>query len=325
MVVGSGDYSTLWDVIMRYVLSGLGVLATVTLMVVSASMNWSYQHAQGYDAFDADVLGAGSIGVDILKSLTPLFVGWAWAHRKIGLALLGAIGFCLFFGFSLLSALGFSASNRGTIVGVRETVTARYASVADDLNTAGRRLNALGAQRPSRVIAEAIIREQQDRRWTSSQGCTAATAEGSRTFCKSVGDLKIELASSEEAERLAVQVLELKAKLLDLKQSGAGQVSDPQADVIAKIVPGATVDRAKIGLSIFFALLIEFGAAFGLVISTGFLQRPKRGPISGEIMPATDSAAKRGKPASDALARRQRPLRIDLNRDGALIVDGESD
>src|ERR1700704_1786265 len=114
---------------MRYVASGIGVLATAVLMAVTARINWLFQYSQGHSPNEAQMLGLGSVVIDIFKAVLPCLIAWFWVQRKVVLVLVGSGSWILCFMISLLSALGFFASNRVAVTGGRDTTNLNYHSV----------------------------------------------------------------------------------------------------------------------------------------------------------------------------------------------------
>ena len=184
-------------------------------------MNWSFWTGQGGDASASQVLGAVSIGIDVFKASLPLVVAWAWSARlRLG-CVIGIVFFCGCLAFSLFSAIGFAASSRGAVTGSREAVSLRYQAAEQELREIKERVASLGTVRPRAVIAAAIARAKQDRYWSSSNECKDATTEASRAFCRSLGDLRIELAAAVEVERLQERSPLLRTEVDDLLAAGA--------------------------------------------------------------------------------------------------------
>ena len=212
-------------------------------------------------------MGAVSIGVDVFKAWLPLVSAWAWADRlRLGYVI-GALFFCGCLIFSFGSALGFANSSRGAVSASREAVSDRYAAAEKELKDVDGRVAALGVLRPKAVVEEAIAKVKQDRRWSSSNECKAATVETSLAFCRSLGDLRIELAAAVESERLRDRSSSLKTGIDHLRTAGApGAKTDPQAAILARLT-GLRLDQVQTSIVVLFALLVELGAAFGLFLA----------------------------------------------------------
>ena len=78
---------------------------------------------------------------------------------------------------------------------------------------------------------------------------------------------KSKLSSAIEASHLDDRRAELRREVNQLRAAGAGEAADPQASLLARLLPtNIGVSRVQLALNIFFAVLVEFGAAFGLYI-----------------------------------------------------------
>lgn len=255
---------------MRVVLGFIAVLAALTFMGASAAMNWVFLSSLGKSHLEAQIFGAVSVAVDVLKSLLPLFIAWALGSKQRSYALLASAVFCLMFAFSLISAVGFAASNRGAVTGGREVIAARYQAAVRDVAEVEGKVAALPKARPQAVIVEALRALEQDRKWSTSKGCTEATASDSRVFCEGYFSTKAELASALEASRLDGRLGELRNEVARLRDVGAAQEVDVQATLLSRLT-GFNVSAAQMGLVIFVAVLVEIAAAFGLYLAWGWL------------------------------------------------------
>jgi hypothetical protein len=172
----------------------------------------------------------------------------------------------MFFGgclaFSLFSAIGFAASSRGAVTGSREAVSLRYHAAERELREIKERVTSLEATRPRAVIEAAIARGKRDRYWSSSNECKDATVEASRAFCRGIGDLRVQLAAAVEDERLQERGASLKAEPDNLLGAGARNDQDQQAALLARLT-GFGMERVQTSIVALFAVLVEFGSAFG--------------------------------------------------------------
>ncbi|HRE22471.1 MAG TPA: hypothetical protein PKW21_15760, partial [Rhabdaerophilum sp.] len=173
--------------------------------------------------------------------------------------LVGSAVFLLFTAFSLLSALGFAADNRGHLAGTREGLNATYETVMRDVQAAEAKLAALPKHRPAPLVEQAINAIKQDRRWTTSKECTEATAQASREFCEGYFTARGELAAAIEDQRLSATIERLKAESERLKGQGAGQDKDPQVSIVSRLFK---LDEGFVrnALVIFAAVLVEVGS-----------------------------------------------------------------
>lgn len=253
---------------MRTVLSALGISAALLLCTVSAAMNYLFLASLGKTPLEGQVLGAASAAADLLKALLPFFIAWSWQARRFVTAASGSAAFVFFAGFSLLSALGFAAETRVTLVQSREEANAAYADMLRDLNEMAEKRRALPVHRPAGVVSEDIARHQQDRRWGATKTCTEATQTESRAYCAAYFTLRSELAASEEAQTLTAQIARLQSQAEALRAAGAGQESDPQVALLSRII-GSEREPVRLSLTVLIAILVEIGASLGLFLASG--------------------------------------------------------
>jgi hypothetical protein len=279
---------------MRFVVVVIGAGAALTFVVASGLMNWVFMTSLGKSEFERQILGAVSIAVSAFLALLPTLLVWAFRERRILYIVLGVPVFLAFAAFSLSSAVGFAAKNRGAIGEDRALASERLATVRQELSQTESKLKALGAPRPIGVINELLRGLEQDRRWQLSKECSEATADVSRAFCKGYFQLKAEAAFAGEAGRYEQSIVSLKAQARQFEEQGAGREDDNQAAVLASVlgVQKAQVERA---LMLFLAVLVEVGAALGLYFATGHMR------LEGSPRPT---------PARELTAVGSRPLKV---------------
>jgi len=317
---------------MRYLLSFVAVLAALVFMAASAAMNWVFLASLGKSPLEAQIFGAVSVAVDVLKSLLPIFIGWSLASNRRSFAAIASVVFVLFFSFSLMSAIGFAAGNRGAVTGGKEVIALRYQAAVRDVAEVDNKLKALPPSRPQGVVVEALRGLEQDKRWSSSKNCTEATAGESRAYCEGYFKTKAELATALEAARLEERLTAHRGEVKRLQDVGAAEEADVQAGLLSRVV-GVNVSTAQMALVMFVAVLVELGAAFGLYLATGFGMKPKaaRVKVDAEILdevPARASRRKKSQATGQAVtvlpsrnAFPLKPQRLGIAADGSLLID----
>lgn len=282
---------------MRIVLGLIAVLAALTFMGASAAMNWVFMSSLGKSPLEAQIFGAVSVAIDALKAMLPLFIAWALAAKKRMFAAIASGVFVLFFGFALISAVGFAAANRGAVTGGRDVVAARFQAAQRDVAEVEGKIAVLPKARPQAVIVEALRALEQDRKWATSKGCTEATAADSRAFCEGYYGTKAELASALEAVRLDARLGDLRTEVRRLQDVGAGVDSDAQATLLSRLT-GVGTSTAQMALVVFLAVLVEIGAAMGLYLAWGWWpDKPAKTDAKPAPMPRP---AKRNRERDDA-------------------------
>ena len=260
---------------MRFLATVIGIIAALVMIAVSGSMNFLFMKSLGKTELEGVVLGSASAAADMLKALLPFWIAWAWTARRMMFVGVGSLVFVFFSAFSLLSALGFAADNRGHLAETREGLTATFETVSRDLSEAEARRSGLPKHRPASVVEEALSAIKQDKRFTSSKQCEDATAQASRAFCEGYFSTRAELAAAIEDQRLAGTVERLKSESEKLKEQGAGQDKDPQVSIVSRLFK---LDEGMVrnGLVIFAALLVEVGSGLGLFLATSHSEIFKR-------------------------------------------------
>jgi hypothetical protein len=296
---------------MRFLTSLLGVIAALVMLGVSAAMNYLFLSSLGKTPLEGQVLGAASAAADGLKALLPFFIFWGWRSKRYAVAVPGFAVWLFFSGFSLLSAIGFAADNRGVFSHTRENVNAVYETVRADLLAAEGSFRDIPKHRPMAIVTEDIERHKQDLRWSRAKECTEATLPESRDYCARYYELRGELASGTESQRLQAKIAVLKDQTDRLRIEGAGQDADPQVSLLARVL-GNEQSRVRLALIIVVALLVEIGSSLGLFLATShselFVGQEKR-PIPAKVkteppanapekprVPATPSRKVKGKP-----------------------------
>ena len=263
---------------MRF-LSYIGILCSLAAIIASMAMNYAFMYEQGKTPLESEIYGWLSVAFDGLKSILPILIGAAFAAGKYFKGVIGSIIFTALLGFALLSAVGFAAGNRGAVVGVREAVTSQYKAATESLKVSRGLLASIKTKRASEAVSANMGALRQDKRWRSTKGCTDTTAKASIVFCKNYFAVKAEYADAKEAEKLRIEIGKLNALITDLKKQGAGKAADPQAGIIARLLPeNFAIKDIQDGLVMFVALLVEMVAAFGLYLCTGLHYKTQTAP-----------------------------------------------
>jgi len=261
---------------MRFLVMVVSAGAALALIAASALMNWVFMTSLGKSEFEQHILGAVSVAVSAFLALLPTLLLWAWRERRVIYVALGIPVFLAFAAFSLSSAVGFTAKNRGSISEDRAFAAATLAQVKRDIADTDAKRAAFGSLKPLSVLQQSLRGLEQDKRWQSSKACEEATTDASRAFCKSYFDFKAEMASAEEAALLEARIGNLKTRMRQLEEQGAGREADSQAAVLARIL-GLEPQTVERSLTIFLAVLVEMGAALGLYFATGHMRLERTG------------------------------------------------
>jgi hypothetical protein len=256
---------------MRFVVGVVSAGAALTPLPASGLMNLVFMTSLGKTEFEQHILGAVSVAVSAFLALLPTLMLWAYREGRMLFILLGLPVFLGFGAFSLSSAVGFAAKNRGSISEDRALAATKLAGLKHEIQAAETKLKTLPPSRPFTVLQESLHGLEQDRRWQSSKSCQEATTDASRFFCKSYFELKAEAARASEIANIDRRIADLKNESRRLEDRGAGREADNQAAVLARLfgLPATEIER---GLMFFLAALVEIDAALGLYFATGHLR-----------------------------------------------------
>lgn len=255
---------------MRFLISTLAVLAALVLISVSGAMNYLFMQGMAKTPAESYVMGGASVAVDIIKALLPVLIWWAWKDRRFGFVIPAAFVFIVFSAFSLTSAIGFAASNRGHVSALKEGANAQLAAITSEFKSQNNKRAGLPKHRPVAIVENALAAKRQHRRWSSTKGCIdgGATASKSRIFCKQYFTLKAELEAAITAAHVERRLDELRRAEKSLRDRGAGGDADPQVSLFAKL-SGNDKSAVRTALVLFIACLLELGSGLGLWIATG--------------------------------------------------------
>jgi hypothetical protein len=299
---------------MRHALGVLGVLAAGVLLAVSAAMNWRFGFSLGRTELDGQIYGAASAAADCMKALVPFFFFAAIRNRMWSQAAASALVWVVVTAYSLTSALGHAALNRFDTAGHRAATVAAYKDHRADLARAEEQLTWIPQHRPAQTVQAEIDSLKSDRAWVWTKECTEVTGSKGRTYCQNYHALAAELASAEQSIALEARVADIQAKIGE--QNGATVMSeaDPQAAVLAKlaalIAPNVKVEDVQTALTVFIALLLEVGSAFGMYIAFSQWRLYERHtPAAPRMVPVSTAAA--------AVAALQKAVAIAKPRSGA--------
>jgi hypothetical protein len=256
---------------MRHVLGVLGVIAASILLAVSAAMNWRFGFSLGKTEMDGQIYGAASAAADCFKALVPFFFFAAIRNRMWSQAAASAVVWVVVTAYSLTSALGHAALNRLDTAGHRAVEAATYKDLRSDLKRAEDQASWVPQHRPAQAVQSEIDGLKNQRAWTWTKGCTEVNGRFNRDYCQQFHTLSSEMASAEQALVLTKRIAEIKMELGKTEGVSVMSEADPQAAVLAKlagmVLPGVKVEDVQTALTIFVALLLEVGSAFGMYVA----------------------------------------------------------
>jgi len=282
----------------RHALGVLGVIAAGILLAVSAAMNYRFGFSLGKTALDGQIYGLASAAADCFKALVPFFFFAALRNKMWSQALAAALVWTVVTGYSMTSALGHAALNRLDTTGQRAVEAATYKDLRADSTRAKEQLTWIPAHRPAETVAAELNVLKAQRYWVVTGECAEVTGRGARDFCQQFHKLNAELASGQQAQKLESRINAVGAKLA---MSAGGTVmaeADPQASVLARM-SGLQIETVQTALTVFVALLIEIGSAFGMYVAFAYW-RLDAAPTRAAEPQVAARAAKGPRDAQDA-------------------------
>jgi len=233
-------------------------------------MNWRFGYQLGISEFDRHLYASASAAADCLKALVPFLIFAAIRNRMWSQALASGLVWGVVTVYSLTSALGHAALNRGDTSGKRASEVQTYKDLRSDLDRAKSQLGWVPAHRPAATVQADLSRLKNQRRWKWTQACTSVKGRSNRRFCDNHAKLGAELASANEAAKLESRIASVQAKLSGLK-GVTHSSADPQATVLANLAglvwPGGKVENVQPALTIYIALVLEVGSGLGMYIA----------------------------------------------------------
>src|SRR5208337_218833 len=137
---------------MRFLVVVVSAGAALAFIAASGLMNWVFMTSLGKSEFEQQIFGAVSVAVSAFIALLPTLILWGWRERRFLYVGLGVPVFFAFVAFSLSSAVGFGAKNRGSMTEDRSLATSRLTSVKQEIEEAETKRKALGTPRSVAVV-----------------------------------------------------------------------------------------------------------------------------------------------------------------------------
>lgn len=293
---------------MRHALGVLGVLAAGVLLAVSAAMNWRFGFSLGRTEFDGQIYGAASAAADCMKALVPFFFFAALRTKMWSQAAASAVVWVVVMAYSMTSALGHAALNRFDTAGQRAATVQTYKDHRADLKRAQEQLSWIPQHRPAQAVQSQIDSLKADRAWRWTKGCTKVTGPKGRSYCQTYHGFTAELASAEQANLLEARIADTQAKLAQSDGATVMSEADPQAAVLAKLasvfIPSIKVEDVQTALTVFIALLLEVGSAFGMYVAfSQWRLYDNYAPAAPDMAPVSTAVAAEPPPKAVAITK----------------------
>ncbi len=265
---------------MRFLVVVVSAGAALALIAASGLMNWVFMTSLGKSAFEQQILGAVSLAVSAFLALFPTLLVWAFRERRTLYIILGVPVFLAFAAFSLSSAVGFAAKNRGSVSEDRALAAAKLSGIRRDIEQDETKLNALGALRPGASSRNPCVASNRIAAGSPQNPARRRRRMPLALFARAISISRPKRRGQARRGFWKLISRELKSEARRLEEQGAGREADNQAAVLARLLglEAAKVERA---LMLFLALLVEIGAALGLFFATGHMRPETSGTRRG--------------------------------------------
>jgi hypothetical protein len=315
---------------MRHALGVLGVLAAGVLLAVSAAMNYRFGYSLGRTGFDGEIYGAASAAADCMKALVPFFFFAAIRNRMWSQAAASALVWVVVTAYSLTSALGHAALNRYDSTGQRAATAQTYKDHRADLARAQEQLSWIPQHRPAQAVQADIDAVKTEKPWGWTNGCTDVTGSKGRSFCQKYHAMAAELASAEQSIALEARISDVQGKIEASNGSTVMSEADPQAAVLAKLAgvlaPSIKIEDVQTALTVFIALLLEVGSAFGMYIAfSQWRLYDRHTPTAPRMAPVSTAAAAVAAEKAVAIAKPRSGANDNRSKPAARLVAPETD
>jgi hypothetical protein len=271
-------------------------------------MNWRFGFSLGRTEFDGQIYGAASAAADCMKALVPFFFFAALRTKMWSQAAASALVWVVVMAYSMTSALGHAALNRLDTAGQRAATVQTYKDHRADLKRAQEQLSWIPQHRPAQTVQSQIDSVKADRAWRWTKSCTKVTGPRGRSYCQKYHGFTAELASAEQANVLEARIADTQAKLAQSDGATVMSEPDPQAAVLAKLagvfIPSIKVEDVQTALTVFIALLLEVGSAFGMYVAfSQWRLYDSYAPAAPNIAPVSTAVAAEPPPKAVAITK----------------------
>lgn len=260
--------------VQRWILGSLGLLASVVLVLVSLSMNYSFGLTLGRTPEQGLIYAYASAAADIFKVLSPFFIAAAWRQRSWTWFGACALIWVITTSYGTVSATGHAALNRADMSGQRVVQADSYKDTRAALKRAQDDLAWIPKHRPADTAQADMEGLKASRLWSLSSECADPNGKSQREHCQTYFGLKGEIENAKKADLIEARIAEY-TKKMEGAQGAAVSEADPQASMIAKLTR-QDLSTVGIGLVILVILLLEVGSGLGPYVSIAYATGSRR-------------------------------------------------
>lgn len=243
------------------------LLLSVSIIAYSISISWDGANLWfGTNPADLDRKALGVAAADIVKALLLLLIAGLWTQRQRALSLGLAI---VLVGTTVLSVQAtYSAftAGRSEVIGEKEAEKEKLADLRDERARLVQELETYKGLPSARALREQHRAMEFDRRWDTSEGCTNATALGSRRFCAKRAEIFSQITGATKAEQIRERIDTLSQEIRKQTTTETATATAPDLQRISDITGLDT--QGVIGLrSLIVAIALDLLAAI-MVVAT---------------------------------------------------------
>lgn len=260
--------------------AGLGLAASLMMLLVSAYLNARYMYALGRSPMDGYVYAGAGIAADVFMALAPFFFFAALKSREVMRGLFALVLWVGVTAFSAQSAIGHLASSRLDAASGRAVAATTYQDAREDLKQARQALGFVPAHRPIATVQADLEKQKISRAWSQTNECTQAFGNVAKTYCSGIKDLMAELGNAMEAEKIRkrIETLTAKSDAVSSQSAVVASEADPQAKTLS-VWFGKDVGTMQGWISLLGAMVLLMGAGIGPYVSlAGMADKPPRSP-----------------------------------------------
>lgn len=247
--------------------NSIGLIAAVCLTIGSIIYNYKFGYIRGGDDM-GHAYAFGGVVADMFKAVVLLYVIDCWRKEQKFLASLGICYFVFASLWSLASAVGLEAQTRTNKSGTLKAEKSKLERLETRQASLKSQISALGKVRPAGTIQAEIDSILIN---PKAEGCKAINGPFTRKWCPVAKALQAELAIAHKAERLSNRLIAVHTELDNVNHEKAAKDANPQSNALAYyfslFITAPSIEQVDAGLSLLFALMVEFGSGIGLTMA----------------------------------------------------------
>ena len=258
----------------------IGWIGWAVTIFASGAMNYLSGYGFGRTTEESFVFALLGVAADAGKSLGPIFIVSLYRGGQRVTTMLALVVWVLCFAVAVTAAIGLVAKNRSAMTGKQDALTASYELRTSELKDLLAQRGSIEGKRSASEINAAIMVALArpvsiGKRVRGTVASLSDRCEHTDTLtasaCADVAALRQELAAAGNAEAMTARIQSLRSELLQLEQSGASLLADPQADLLSRLSLGhiAAADVPTVVVML-IVMMVEMVSAFTPMVLTEY-------------------------------------------------------